>query len=70
MTMKTTPITVNPSLIPILKDAGLFKDSGVTLRKGIDSPGDTCDHTYKSYQGLTECYDFCTKCDNKIRKTQ
>jgi hypothetical protein len=24
-----------------------------------------CDHSWTTYQGFTECYDYCTKCDTK-----
>ena len=37
--------------------ADFFEDQGIKSRR--------CWHTYKLYIGLTDKYDYCTKCGNK-----
>jgi hypothetical protein len=62
------PLIVNPTVYKTIMKV-LDKDKPMVMKK-VDNPDDRCDHDYKSYQGLTECYDFCVKCDKKVRHVQ
>jgi len=49
-----------------------FPDTAVDLSRymGVDwgyieSESKTCSHSWKTYHGFTEQYDFCEKCDTK-----
>jgi hypothetical protein len=62
------PFVINPTVYKTVMKV-LDKDKPMVMKK-VDNPDDRCDHEYKSYQGLTECYDFCVKCDKKVRHVQ
>lgn len=36
-----------------------------TKVKNVNKDAEVCDHDWKSYHGLTQQYDYCTKCDEK-----
>lgn len=68
----STPPPVYPPLPIAPPRAGVItqvnKDLG--LSNGVklipkEQTKESCQHEYKQYYGLTECYDYCIKCDRK-----
>ncbi len=65
------PQGMSPAVVGALTKANILAplSEGLTKKK-VDSIRDTCDHEFKSYIGIREVYDYCTKCDFKVGTKQ
>jgi hypothetical protein len=61
---------ISPAAVQSMVKAGiadpslLFKDQ---VKKQVDTVAKTCDHSFKSYIGFREVYQYCIKCDFKVQ---
>lgn len=61
---------MSPAVVNALTKANVLAPRVEHAQIKIDSTQDKCDHSFKSYIGFREVYDYCLKCDFKIRAKQ
>lgn len=71
MNDKLPNIDTNTPIITIALPGGvtsytIYPNVVVNGKPSIDTAKKECDHTPKTYTGLTETFEYCTKCDAKL----